>query len=392
MIDTQTTEEMITVYTGWDELEKPNKVDVIDFYLIPRRKGVKFTSREQVLERLKDLHSRIKPTNNEEEFIKAKLNTSIYFLRALMGEKIPFPEYVQNITGVKSQLIPEKVIQRHKELLEESMKAVGYRPKTETFDDFYKRIHITREEAIEEVNLYQKALIPKVKQILGFNNLRLKYDFEQVEEDDYWGFWTSTRPDGSFLLRGNFHPVIKWRNGDIERILIHEIDGHFIHGENLKTGIARGEINPFIGVTTTQDPHTFSGEGSANSIAYLPEVEKLLSEYALMSRQRVLTQGYIKNNAHIWVNEGKDIEDVLEYVLVNDLFADKERDIGDLERRKNNPARRAYQYVYGISDYIHRQLIDRLSPEKQKEFLRYEMKRYEMPERLIEFANRLFLE
>ena len=69
MITEQTTQEMIDTFFGWDDLEKrlgesgEKKLDVIDFCVIPRRKGEEFTSREQVLERLMELQDKIKPTN-----------------------------------------------------------------------------------------------------------------------------------------------------------------------------------------------------------------------------------------------------------------------------------------------------------------------------------------
>jgi hypothetical protein len=389
MIDAEVTEALIGAYVGWNKLEKPHGIDVIDFYLIPPRKGENFKSREQVLARLKDLHSQIKPTNNQEEFIKAKVNASIYYIRALMGESIPFREYVKNITGLTPQLIPEKIVQEHRALLYERMKAVGYRPEGEKFEQFYERLRIKKDEALAQVERCKETILPDVQKILSFGDVKLQYEILPVEVDDYWGAWTSTKPDGTFLLRFNFHPDKKWRNGDIERLSIHEVTGHFIHGENLKASILKGELNPFIGVTTVQDPHTFSGEGTANALLHLPEVEKMLSKYSLLSRDRVITQHYLGNNAHIWMNEGRDPDDVLEYILSNDPFAIREITIKGLQRKRDDPSRMAYEYVYGLSHLIHRQFQQKLTPEKFLEYLRYAMTRYETPERLMRFVNQL---
>jgi len=131
MIDEKTTQEIIDAYMGWDRLEKPNKIDIIDFCLIPRTNGKEFKSREQVIEKLKDLHNRVEPTNFEEEFIKAKLYASITYLNALMGEVLPFSEYVKRVTGVTPQLIPESVIQKHKEIMYDHLKKMGYNPDRE---------------------------------------------------------------------------------------------------------------------------------------------------------------------------------------------------------------------------------------------------------------------
>jgi len=243
MIDPQTTTETISVYIGWEELEKQlskqwgTEIEkIIDFYLIDSRKGEELTSRPQVLERLEDLYNRVEPTNNEEEFIRAKLNASMFFIRALMGEKIPFSEYVKNITGLTPQLIPEDVIQKQKEIMYDRMSDVGYRPESEPFEKFYKRIIISKEKALRQLETIKKSVPTFVQKILGFGDLAIDYVIKDVEEKDFWGAWTSKEPGEPFLLRFNFHPMIQWRNGDMRRISIHEFS-HFIHGQNLMNGI-----------------------------------------------------------------------------------------------------------------------------------------------------------
>jgi hypothetical protein len=394
MIDAKTTEEMVALYIGWDELEKQlanqwgtEREKIIDFNLLKPRRGEEFRSRPQVLDGLEDLYNRVGSTNNEEEFIKAKLNASMYFIRALMGEIIPFPEYVKNLTGLTPKLIPEDVIQKHKEILYARMEDVGYKPKHETFEKFFKRIVISKEEALKQVEMTRQTVPHLVQSALGFGDLAIDYEIKNEEVDDFWGAWTSKEPGQPFLLRFNFHPKKHWRNGDIKRISVHEY-GHFVHGQNLMNGISTGQTNPFIGITTVHDPHTFSGEGSANAILHLPEVRKNLSKYELLSRDRVIAANYLSNNALIWANEGKDEGELIEYFR-GFPFLTKEALLDSFARWKK-PSRKAYEYVYGRSHYMHRQLLGKLPIEKQREFLRYEMTRYRMPERLIEFANRLF--
>jgi len=395
MIDTQTTEEAVDVYTRWNELEKQLTTqwgtgeDIIDFDLLQPRKVPEFKSRFQVLEKLEDLYDRVEPTTNEEQFIKAKLNASIYFIRALMGELIPFPEYMKNLTGVSPQLIPEEVVQKQKELMYAHMKDLGYKPESEPFEEFYKRIIISKEEALRQMETVKTTVPPLVQKVLDFDYLVIDHEIKKVEVDDFWGSWSSKKPGEPFLLRFNFHPTKQWRNGDIRRLALHEYV-HFIHGQNLMNGIVKLQINPFIGITTVHDPHTFSAEGTANTILHLPEVEQGFSKYELLSRDRVITQHYLTNNAIIFANEGKNQDQILDY-FSDFPFLTKKLVIDSIARWKK-PSRKVYECVYGISHYTHRQLLDRLPPEKQKEFLRYELTTYEMPERLIEFANSLFLD
>ena len=234
MIDPQTTAEMVGVYIGWEELEKQlseqlgtEREKIIDFYLIDPRKGKKFTSRQQVLEGLEDLYNRVEPTNNEEEFIKAKLRASMSFISALTGEVIPFSDYVKNITGLTPQLIPEEVIRKQKEIMHARMREIGYRPESEPFEKFFKRITISKEKALRQLDVIKRTVPPFVQRILGFNDLVIDYVIKDVEEKDFWGAWTSKESGEPFLLRFNFQPMIQWRKGDMRRISIHEYT-HFI--------------------------------------------------------------------------------------------------------------------------------------------------------------------
>lgn len=384
------TEAIIRAYRGWDKLEKRNNIDIIDFDLIKPVEGEEFESRDEVLERLRYLHSGIKPESSQEEFIKAKINASVYFLRALMGEEIPYYEYVENITGVRPQVIPDEVVLRQKQVMEDLLRKTGYRRAEESFEQFSSRIKVSKKEARQQVKMCEDILIPKVLDSLGFTGIEFPHKVRFVEKKDYWMGWTSTTPEGLFLLRYNFHPIHRWHQGDMEFMTLHEVGGHFVQAASLKKGISKGEINPIIGITTVQEPHVFAGEGTADAISYfLPEVEQELSKYGLLAREQRATRDYLQNNAHIWVNEGWSIDELTAYICDNHPFSTEERTRMNLENWKSNPERRAYQYIYGISLYLHRQFQQRLSQEKQKEYLRYAMTSYETPMQLMSFVDKL---
>ena len=109
-----------------------------------------------------------------------------------------------------------------------------------------------------------------------------------------------------------------------------------------------------IRVTTVHEPHTFVGEGTADAISYfLPEVEQALSPYGLLARAQRGVRDYLQNNAHIWVNEGRNTNELVEYIMDNHPFSQEHRIRMNLNNWKNDPLRRSYQYVYGISLYMH---------------------------------------
>lgn len=384
------TEAIMRVYRGWDALEKANGVDIIDFDLVPPVAPEIFRSRVEVLDRLRSLHQDIQPKGSQEEFIKAKLNASVYYLRALMGEDVPYEEYVENITGIRPQLIPDEEIQKQKATMDALLHDIGYRPARESFEEFSSRIKIDKADAEREARRCEETLIPIVLRSLGFEDVEFPHEIRLVEERDYWMGWTSTTPAGLLLLRYNFHPMHNWFQGDMEFLTLHEVGGHFVQAGLLKRRIVRGEVNPVIGITTVQEPHTFIGEGTADALSYfLPEVEEMLSPLGLLAREQRATRDYVQNNAHIWVNQGRNPDELVKYIMEHHPFSKEERVRINLENWRTNPSRRAYQYVYGISLYSHRQFKDRLTEEQRKEYLMYAMSGYETPTQIIAYIDKL---
>lgn len=384
------TGEIMKVYRGWDALEKPNGIDIIDFDLVAPVEPEPFRSREEVLDRLQLLHEGIQPTNSQKEFIKAKMNASIYFLRALMGEDIPYGEYVENITGIRPQIIPEEEIRKRKAIMYDLLRGLGYKPEREIFQEFASRIKIAKAEAEREARRCEDALLPIALRTLDLEDVEFPHEIRLVEDRDYWMGWTSTTPEGLLLLRYNFHPMHNWFQGDMEFLTLHEVGGHFVQAGLLRRRIANGEVNPIIGITTVQEPHTFVGEGTADALSYfLPEVEEALSPYGLLARDQRAVRYYVENNAHIWVNEGRDPDELVEYIMEYHPFSSEERLRANLINWRNNPSRRAYQYVYGISLYYHHQFKERLTVEQRKEYLRYAMSGYETPRQIMEFVDKL---
>lgn len=386
----KSTEVIIKTYRGWHELEKSSGIDIIDFDLIPAIEGEKFRSRDEVLEKLRFLHDQIEPKNSQEEFIKAKINSSTYYLRALMGEKIPYREYVENIIGIAPQEIPENEISVQKEIMNDLLREVGYKPSKESFYQFSQRIRLTsKKQARIQADECERTLIPIVLEELGFQHIKFPHKIRFVEERNYWMGWTSTTQEG-LLLRYNFHPLREWYLGDMEFMTLHEVGGHFVQAAILKKRIEYGEVNPLIGVTTVHEPHTFIGEGTANAISYfLPEVDKALSPYGLLARAQRTVRDYVQNNAHIWINEGRSEDELVEYIMEHHPFSSEENIRMNLNNWKNNPLRRAYQYVYGISQYYHHQFYQKLNQEKQKIYLKHAMSRYETPNQIIQFVDHL---
>lgn len=381
------TEEIIKAYRGWDELEKSAGIDIIDFDLIPKAEGERFNSREEVLRKLIELKDSTIPETPDEEFLKARLNASTYYLRALLGEEVPFRDYVENTMGIRPEIIPETEIKRQKQVVDDLLAEFGV-PKRKPFKRFTSEIRLEKQDAEREARRCEEIYVPKVLEILGFSELEFPYQIRFVEEEAYWMGWTRSLPDGSFELRYNFHPIHQWCQGDLEYMTLHEVAGHFVQAANLKGAIERGELNPAIGITMVHDPHPFGSEGIADATSYfLPEIQ--LSPYGILAREQRLLRDYLQNNAHILINEGGNENELTSYILDNHPFSTEKKVRLNLKRWVGDPLLRTYQYSYGISQYYHQRWNEQLTEEAKKAYLRYALTRYATPEQLIRLVEQL---
>ena len=97
----QKTEQMIHTYRGWDAFEKARGgPDIIDFDLYRPKGEASFSSRREILSALQGLLERHGGATEEDEFLRARLQGSIAYLRALMGQQIDFHEYLRLTLGV----------------------------------------------------------------------------------------------------------------------------------------------------------------------------------------------------------------------------------------------------------------------------------------------------
>jgi len=284
MIDTKRT---IATYRGWHALEKPRGVEIIDFDLIPNIQHQQdFDSRKEVLVHLIELRSNcdLRPKKTDEQFLKARFQASIYYLRALMGEDIPFSSYVTNTMGIRPRLIPKPVIEAQKRKVDDLLKDFGV-PQKKSVRQFSEEIRIEQKEAEEEEKEAEGIYLSQFLHIMGWDELQFSYQVKFVEKQAYWTGWTRTIEDGSFELRFNFHPMHHWYKGDMEFLVLHEIGGHFIQMAHIKKAIRQGRINPALGLTMVHDPHAFGAEGTANANSYfLPEIK--LSPFGVLAREQ----------------------------------------------------------------------------------------------------------
>jgi hypothetical protein len=376
-----------------ESLPKGVGVSIVDFDLVPEYPEAEpFTSREQVLPRLLALREQVEVRDETTEFIRAKLNASVYYLRLLQGAEAEYYEHVRTMLGITPELIPEDEVDRQRRKLVALLKRLGLRfpsrrPHPADFRAFDDAIRLTKEQAEKDANAQAAKFLPVVLDLLGFPELKVSYRIQLVEEEAYWRGWTSGRKD-DLLLRFNFHRNHRWRRGDMEYLTLHEVCGHFVHAALLARRIEAGELDPFIGISSVHDPHGFMGEGIADGLTYFFPDEIPLSPYGVLAREQTILRYYLDNNAHIRVNLGDSPLRLLGYLQRNPFTPFATADL-NLQRWRHNPLLRAYQYSYGIACKYHRRFAERMNRAQKVAYLRYAFQRYVTPQRLIDEVQRL---
>jgi hypothetical protein len=387
----------IAVYRGWHALEESlpaeSRASVIDFDLVPDiANRERFSSRDEVRARIEQLRGTVDQTDEVGEFIFAKLNASLTYLRCLAGEQLEFYEHVRGMLGKTPELVSGEQIaaQRHvvlSLLRDFGVQLAGEQPDPASFSAFDHSIRLDQAAALDESASAAERFIPAIQQLLGFGDIRIPFRTEADIADAYWVAWASGGRD-DLLLRLNFHEANHWRSGDLEFVMLHEVCGHFLHATLVARRIQAGELDPFLGITTVHDPQAFMDEGSANALGHFFEEDVPLSPYGVLSREQRLLRDYLNNNAHVLINMGSPHDELLASMLTNPFTVEAyaRRNLATWPR---HPLLRSYQYAYGIGQKYHQRWATRMSREQRIRYLRYALSTYVTPDRLIARADEI---
>src|SRR5712692_10052743 len=119
-------ERIIAVYRGWEAFERAQGgPQIIDFDLSSIDDAASFNSRREILLALEDLCEQLNDSSHEGEFLRAKLQGSIFYLRALMGQQISFDEYLKHTLGILPEPFSTQEIDDTRDKINELLSSFG---------------------------------------------------------------------------------------------------------------------------------------------------------------------------------------------------------------------------------------------------------------------------
>src|ERR1035437_4391120 len=120
--------EVLAAYRGWDDFEGAHgEYPAIDLDLSPSTPRYPFSSRQEILEFFLEAEKGLDLAMQDFTFIQAKLRASIVYLRALLGEELPFATYLEKTMGITPEWVSEEDIESSSYALVERLPRVGLR-------------------------------------------------------------------------------------------------------------------------------------------------------------------------------------------------------------------------------------------------------------------------
>ena len=385
------TERIVAVYRGWHSFERVHEgPQIIDFDLTDMNNADSFESREEVLAALTNLAEQLDISTHEGEFLRAKLKGSIAYLRALLGQPIPFDEYIKETLGIYIIPFSDRELLDARNRVEELLSEYGVQLASEYKEDFETKLTISDPEQIKRgITDHQEFWLAQLRDYGVPTPNRFLFKVEFVKVDAYWSNWISGSVAEGITLRINIHPRKKYEIGRPLMLCLHEICGHALQMTLWKDLIAQGVMNPACGLTTVHTPEALVCEGLGQTVAdFLDDEADFPREFWLSRRLQYYTL-MVLHNAHLMIYESAPIEDILQYARTRLPFTPSAVIEAEIRDRTTDPLYRTYQLTYAAGERMISALARDLT-SKQKRLLLSHLYSIPMtPQQLTQLARNI---
>jgi hypothetical protein len=365
--------QMVHIYRGWDAYESGHgNQRIVDFDLSTIKEADSFNSRREVLAALTRLYDNFDDCSDA-EFLRARIKGSIAYLRALMGEQIPFPEYLSDTLGLVPRPFEAEEIEKARldvaEWLTSCPETSGismtaeHRERFESAFYLYDPIAIRNGIVGEKKKWLQRlagAGIPLPQEI------PLSVQFREV--DAYWSNWISGSAQKGFTLTINLHARKRYDKGRPLVLCLHEVCGHAVQMTIWRDLIAKGKLCQACGLTTVHSPEMFVCEGLGQTVPDLLAQDWTYPAEFHLSRALQYHSMLVLHNAHLMIYDHQPVERILEYAIDHLPFWDPEILENEIHDRGTNPLFRTYQLSYAVGESTIRKMITGLSAAQIRNF------------------------
>ncbi len=333
-------DEVETVIRGWDAHERARGARaIIDYDFAPTGQPVApASSRLDVYERLTHLRERAQADGAER--INTSLTAYLAYLRAVLGERPPLEQYVQDTQGCTTAgWSPDYVTEiGHRALEAIAGQGVGWGPHT---DDELTQVEkpIDMYEARDRVLEIAAEAEPTLRALTGSTS-PYEVSIEIHDVDDYWAYWV----DGAgsqVRLRFNLRQAT-FTEVRLRHFALHEILGHGLQCATYADHAARTDVD-WVRLSSVVLPYQVLLEGLAQAMPLFTSPD----DPALITRVRIEHyQQLVRAELHQAINAGATVAECAAHARGRIPWWTKNDIANELSDRSVDPFLRSYLWSY----------------------------------------------
>ena len=366
-------EEVVAFYRGWNELETSGVYadgqPILDHDNAPPQHHGHFNSRREVLTVLSDLRRCLGEHADVHPVVQDNLVASEAYLRATLGERLSFRDYVSALYHYHPAPIPSRTLEATAAKVRSLCQHFGLMYRAEDRAAYLDRFRVESPEEVAALacasqdywleRLYTHVQRPE----------ELKIKVEVVQKDEPWSFFLSGGA-GLMTFSINAHPRHTFTRGQCEYIASHEIAGHAVQNSLWAKAITQQGLPIALQIWTTHHPIVPLTEGLAQALPYLLCQEPELGAEMMLAKTLRELRDMALANAQLMLEDSSPVTAAWEYCADRLLFVQPFEIERDLTNRMLKPSERAYQHCYSPSFLAFLGVARRLHPDDVGAFLR----------------------
>jgi hypothetical protein len=332
----------------WDALERSRgEAPVIDFDCAPpAEKPQPFVHRFAALDILSRL--RVEANSQHQPALGVQLDAHIVYLRALIGEQLPFDQYISLTQGCQPRGWTQDYIEQRASIAKDALMPLGI-----SWDEHtWKNLRAVSEqlpaaEVGAAIAQYARKHESSVRQLVN-TVAEFNLSIEDVEIDAYWSYWLDGAGHDTRLRINKTNA--SFSRIDAYRFALHEVLGHALQYSSL-TAQAETRAVEWPKILAVHCPHQILFEGLAQVLPWIASPD----DEVVIARTRIdHFMNLVRGQIHILINSGATAADCRNLAQRQVPWLTDEEVARELYDRSRNPQLRSYLWSYpaGIDWFI----------------------------------------
>ncbi|MEU4694324.1 hypothetical protein [Actinoplanes sp. NPDC023714] len=325
---------------AWDAYERKRGTSaVIDYDCYPHGAAVQpAASRLEVLHALEDLWQRL--GDRELPELRRRLRSDLTYLRALLGERLPLNDYVEQTQGCSALGWSDDYLMQRRELMRDRLTAIGVGWNAQTATELAQvETPLNVEDVPDVVRQMMTDLEPAVRRITG-STAPFELSIENVHIDAYWSYWLDGAGQNA-RMRLNLKNAV-FTEVSARAFTLHEIFGHALQGASFSAQALTEDV-PWVRLCSVHAAQQVLMEGLAQALPLfvIPDDQRAMARLSFVHYTQLA-----RADLHRLVNAGASIDDcVTRARFLVPSWTDE--NIGNiLSDRAVNPQLRSYLWAY----------------------------------------------